>query len=84
VLIEIYPNVSVRKPEINRPVTPRYRYITKRDLEKNHEFRVDWIYLAQDRDWCWAVLKIVMNFYFHKMWIMICLGEELLGLEEYL
>jgi hypothetical protein len=34
VLREIYPNISVRKPEIKRPGTPRYRYITKRDLQK--------------------------------------------------
>jgi hypothetical protein len=64
VLRETYPNVSVRKPEIKRPVTPRYRYIAKRDLEKNHEFRVDWIHVAEDRDWCRAVLKIVMDFVF--------------------
>ena len=22
----------------------------------------DWIYLAEDREWCWAVVNVVMNF----------------------
>jgi len=22
----------------------------------------DWIYLAEDREWCWTVVNIVMNF----------------------
>jgi hypothetical protein len=27
---------------------------------------VDWIHVAKDRDWCWVLVNMVMNFWFHK------------------
>jgi hypothetical protein len=43
---------------------------------------VDWIHLAQDRAQWQALVKIVMNFGFHKIWKMPLLAEQLIASEN--
>jgi hypothetical protein len=60
-------NILVGRPEGRRPQgRPRRRWEdnTKMDLGEIGFGNVDWIHLAQDRDWWRAVVN---NFGFHKM-----------------
>jgi hypothetical protein len=56
--------VSMGKPEGKRPLR-RLRHTwedgIKMDLRKIGWKGVDWIHLAQDRDWCWALVNTVME-----------------------
>jgi hypothetical protein len=52
------------KPEGKRPlVRPRYRWEDgiRMDLREIGWGSVDWIQLAQDRDWWWALVNTVMK-----------------------
>jgi hypothetical protein len=55
----------VGKPEVKRPLgRPRHKWEDniKIDLKEIGWEGVDWIYVAQDRDWWWWVLvNTVMN-----------------------
>jgi hypothetical protein len=56
--------VLVGKPEGKRPLgRPRCRWEDgiRMDLREIGLGGVDWIRLAQDRDWWWAVVSVVMN-----------------------
>ena len=56
--------VFVRKPEGKRPLgRPRLRWEDniKRDLQEVGCGSVDWIELAQDREWWRALVNAVMN-----------------------
>jgi hypothetical protein len=62
--------VLVRKPEgKRRSGRPRHRWVNniKMDLREIAWDGVDWIDLAQDRNWWRFFVKTVMNFRFHKM-----------------
>jgi hypothetical protein len=51
-------------PEEKRPLgIPRHRWVNniKTDLEEIRLCDVDWIVLAQDRDWWRGLVKAVMN-----------------------
>jgi hypothetical protein len=57
-------NILVGRPEGRRPLgRPRRRCEDniKRDLREIGFGDVDWIYWAQDRDRCWALVNTVMN-----------------------
>jgi hypothetical protein len=55
--------ILVAKPEGKRPLRrPRCRWEDiKMDLKETGYGGVDWIHLAQDRDWRWALVNTVMN-----------------------
>jgi hypothetical protein len=56
--------VLVGKPEGKRPfVRPRHRWEDgiRMHLREIGWGRVDWIHVAQDRDWWWAMVNVVMN-----------------------
>jgi hypothetical protein len=58
----------VGKPEGKRPLRrPRCRWEDgiRMDLGEIGLGGVDWIRLAQDRDWWWAVVSVVMN-----LWVL--------------
>jgi hypothetical protein len=60
--------VLMGKPEGKRPLgRPRHRweYGIRMDLREIGWGRVDWIQLAQDRDWWQALVNIVMN-----LWVL--------------
>jgi hypothetical protein len=55
--------VLVGKPERKRPLERprrRGRIILKR-IFKKREWATDWIDMTQDRDWCLALVNVVMN-----------------------
>jgi hypothetical protein len=57
-------NILVGRPKGRRPLgRPRRRWEDniKMDLTDIALVGVDWIHLAQDRDWLWAVVNTVMN-----------------------
>jgi hypothetical protein len=57
-------NILVGRPEGRRPLgRPRRRWEDniKMDLREIGFGDVDWIDLAQDRDWWWALVNTVMN-----------------------
>jgi hypothetical protein len=43
---------------------------------------MNWIDLSEDRDRWWALVNVVMNLCFHKMWGISCLAEDLLASQE--
>jgi hypothetical protein len=54
----------VGKPEGRKPLRrPRHRWEDniKMDLRETRFGGMDWIHLAQDRNWCLALVNIVMN-----------------------
>jgi hypothetical protein len=56
------------KPEGKRPLErPRHRWEDgiRMDLREIGWGSVDWIQLAQDRDWWWALVNMVMN-----LWVL--------------
>jgi len=56
--------VLVGKPEGKRPLgRPRCRWVDniRMDLQEVECGYMDWIELAQDRDWRWTVVSAVMN-----------------------
>jgi hypothetical protein len=56
--------VLVVKPDGKRPLRrpePRWEDSIKMDLRESGWEGVEWIHLAQDRDWWWAVVNAVMN-----------------------
>jgi hypothetical protein len=58
--------ILVGKPEKKRSLgRPRHRREDniKMNLGKTGFENVDWIHLAQYRDWCQALVNIVMNFW---------------------
>jgi hypothetical protein len=57
--------VLVGKPEGKRPLRrPMHKWEDgiRMDLRKTGLGVVDWIRLAQNRDWWWTVVSVVMNF----------------------
>jgi len=55
---------EVRKPEGKRPLgrhRHRWEDNIKMDLQEVGCGGMDWIELAQDRDWCWPLVNAVMN-----------------------
>jgi hypothetical protein len=62
-------SVLVGKPEGKRPLErPRRRWEDgiKMDLREIGWGGVEWIHLAQDRDWWWALVNAVMN-----LWVLV-------------
>jgi hypothetical protein len=60
--------VLMRKPEGKRPLgRPRHRLEDgiRMDLREIGWRSVEWIKLAQDSDWWWAVVNMVMN-----LWVL--------------
>jgi hypothetical protein len=63
--------ILVGKPEGKRPLRrPRHRWEDniKMDLREIRFEGVDWIHLAQNRDHQQALVNMVMNLWFHKVW----------------
>jgi hypothetical protein len=57
-------NILIGKPEEKRPLgRSRHRWEDniRMDLREIRWEGVDWIHLAQDRDWWWALVNMVMN-----------------------
>jgi hypothetical protein len=64
--------ILVGKPEGKRPLgRPRCRWEDgiRMDLREIGWGSVDWIQLAQDRDWWWALVNTVMN-----LWVLMPLS----------
>jgi hypothetical protein len=57
--------VLVGRPEVKRPLG-RFRLGWKdtinNDLQEVGNLCMEWIGLAQDRDRCWAIVNVAMNF----------------------
>jgi hypothetical protein len=63
--------VFMEKPKGKRPLgRPRYRWEDgiRMDLMAIGVGGVDWIRLAQDRDWWWAVVSAVMKLRVLTLW----------------
>jgi hypothetical protein len=62
--------VLMGKPERKRPLgRPRHRWDGIRmDLREIGWGSVEWIQLAQNRDWWWAVVNTVMNLWILAPW----------------
>jgi hypothetical protein len=57
-------NILVRKPEWKRPLGRtrcKWDDEIKMDLRETGWKGVEWIHLARDREYCWAVVSMVMN-----------------------
>jgi hypothetical protein len=56
--------ISVKMPEGKRPLAKLRRRCEdniKMDVRERGLEVVDWIHMAQDRDWWWAAVNTVMN-----------------------
>ena len=77
--------VLVGKSEGRRPLgRPRHGW---EDYYLNASSRhgmgsMGWIHLAQDRDRWWALVNVVMNLRFHKIWEISSLVEDMLASQE--
>ena len=77
--------VLVGKPEGKRPLgRSRHRWEDniKMELQEVGCGGMDWIKLAQDREKWQALVNMVMNFGFHKMWGISWLAENRLPSQE--
>jgi hypothetical protein len=63
--------VLVGKPEKERPrgiLRRKWEDVIKIDLWETGWVDVEWIHLAQDREWWWALVNMVMNLWILTPW----------------